>query len=196
MTFRNRIDVAPDGRLSGFETSVSAVRVADLVRIQGEVRGGKLHVRAGTRNGGEAPPLAEGAALEQSFELQEEQLYLDGIAPRPRLAQLKLGQTWTFRSFAPFPPGAPAQVMQARVDRQDLLMWNAEPMIVFVVEIRDEGGAGLSTARDPLARLWVNEQGEVLQTETALMGLKFRFVRQPGGSYDDKLPLVNAKEFP
>ena len=53
-------------------------------------------------------------AYEQTFELDQNQLYVDSIAPRPRLEKLKVGQTWTFRTFAPFPGGPPAQVVQAR----------------------------------------------------------------------------------
>ena len=51
-----------------------------------------------------------------------------------------------------------------------------------------DAGSGISIAREPIGKLWVRDDGEVLEQETRLANLTFRFVRQDDESCGHEMP--------
>jgi hypothetical protein len=206
MTWKTRVDVDLDNTLTRFATSVQASKLPELIRVEGTARGNKLDlvVRAATQQprGREAE---DPVLFEQSYDLPPNQLLFDAVAPRTRLEGLQVGQTWTSTNYFALTPNAPVQIIQSRVEKQDLLFYEGQPVLTYLVEMRDDGGSGLSTARAPFARLWVVPDsarrgdlrpGDVLQQEISMLGIRFTFVRQSLDAFDAHLPSLDTPTFP
>jgi hypothetical protein len=89
-----------------------------------------------------------------------------------------VGQEWTVPVFSPLrPPGNPVDVLQARVERRDLLIWEGQTVPVNVVEYRTDSGSALSSTSHPRAKLWVRDDGAVLKQEISVLGTELVFVR-------------------
>ncbi len=166
-----------DGRLSRFRSSVNYAGVGDLFILRGFQFEDKLDVAV---TAGELMATDDGAPTElfrRTFPIPPEALVLDAFAPSPRMANLKLGQEWTFKTFRPFPPNSPLRTAKAVVEGRDMLAWDGEVDTVFVVTFT-EVDSGLTSIDKPFSKLWVRDDGIVLKQELALANLKVEFRRQ------------------
>jgi hypothetical protein len=171
-----------DGKLLGFRTSITLGDVQDAILVHGTVEDQRLQltVRAGNFAYNTATDLYSGAMVG------------DALSPRPRLSQLRVGQTWTEPVYNPLhPPNSPVQIMQATVQRREPIGWNRQIVNAFVVLYQNDAGAEgpASTAR---ARAWVAEDGTVLKQEVSLLGVKLLFVRLPPGQTVERLRELEA----
>jgi hypothetical protein len=156
------------GYLSEFNSRLRVAGMQDAIRIKGTVHGSllKIVVRAGE--------------LEYPFEtfLPSDSLVTDELSPQLCLTGLRVGQEWTVPVFSPMrPPNNPVDVLQARVERRDLLMWEGKMEPVDVVEYRTDSGSALSSTSQARARLWVRTDGIVLKQEVSVLGSEISFVR-------------------
>lgn len=183
MTIHSEMEIAAGGKLESFVTSVRLGELEDVVEVRGQVRGGKLRVEVYSPTSNEDQRQMQ-LRYRDEIDLPSDALASGALSPQPRLANLHVGQTWTFPVYRPFPPNSPVQMVQARVEREDLFTWNGQPERVFHVVYRDDAGSGITIAREPIGRLWVRPDGTVLQQEARLANLYFRFIRRPDDACD------------
>jgi hypothetical protein len=178
MTVDSRMEIAPGGNLQSFITNV---RLADLdtvvIQVRGEVDGHKLDVAVYTPAEDATGPDSMRLRYRDAIDLPREALVGGALSPQSQLANLEVGQTWTFPVYRPFPPNSPLQMVEARVERHDVFVWNGQSLKAYQVVFRDDAGSGISIGREPIGKLWVRDDGEVLEQETRLANLTFRFVR-------------------
>jgi hypothetical protein len=70
------------------------------------------------------------------------------------------------------------QIVQAEVEKEDIVVWDGDLVSTFVVVYRGEAGTGLTAAREPFSRLWVRPDGTVIKQELKLSSLRIEFVRR------------------
>jgi hypothetical protein len=155
--------------------------MSEVAQVRGEVRHNQLEVAVLTpveENG-----AAEGGNMVERYRTQmvlpSEAMVSGALSPQSRLAGLYVGQTWNLPVYRPFPPNQSLQQVQAKVESEELFTWQGEAVRAFQVVFRDEAGSGISVGREPIGRMWVRADGTVLEQETKIANLQFRFVRMP-----------------
>ena len=190
-TVASRLLVQADGRLDRFTTRVSLAGLPDFIRVEGRAEGNLLKLEVLT-------PKSDGSAgamdvrYRDEYELPRDALVSGGFTPHPRLANLRIGQSWTLPVYRPFPPGNSVQMLEARVERHELFSWNGELERAHQVVLRDDAGSGISVAREPVGRMWVRDDGAVLQQEARMANLRFRFVRSSDEACSENDHLLDA----
>jgi hypothetical protein len=166
-----------DGKLSRFRSSVDYAGVGELFILRGFQFDDKIDVAV---TAGELMTTADGTSQElfrRTFPIPPDAFVIDAFAPSPRLANLRLGQEWTFKTFRPFPPNSPLRTAHAVVDGRDMLAWGDDVETVYVVTFT-ETDSGLTSVNKPFSKLWVQDDGTVLKQELLLANLKVEFRRQ------------------
>jgi hypothetical protein len=181
LTVDSQMHIAPDGNLRSFVTHVRMGGMSEVAQVRGEVRHNQLEVAVLTpveENG-----AAEGGNMVERYRTQmvlpSEAMVSGALSPQSRLAGLYVGQTWNLPVYRPFPPNQSLQQVQAKVESEELFTWQGEAVRAFQVVFRDEAGSGISVGREPIGRMWVRADGTVLEQETKIANLQFRFVRMP-----------------
>ena len=122
------------GHLTSFHSILRVPGIADSINISGRVQGSLLRIEVQSN---EIAPIY----------LPPDALVADELSPQSRLENLHVGQEWTVPVFSPLrPPLNPVDILQARVESRDVLMWDGETVSVFVVVYRADSG---SAQRDP-----------------------------------------------
>lgn len=102
----------------------------------------------------------------------------DALSPQGRLPNLKVGQAWTMPVYSPLrPPTSPIEMLSAKVERRELMMWRERMVDVFVVVFRSDPAAELSSNQTTRAKAWVQSDGTVLKQEITLMSSRLTFER-------------------
>jgi len=175
MTIDSEMHIGTDGGLTSFTTEVRIADVPNVIRLEGDVVGSTLHVAVFTaENGGQLR-----VRYRDELELPNNAMVSGALSPQERLTQLHVGQTWTMPVYRPFPPNSPVQMVQAKVERNEVFVWDDRSMRAFQVVYRDDAGSGITVAREPIGKMWVREDGVVLQQEARIANMHFRFVRLP-----------------
>lgn len=161
--------VDPLGRLSDFDSRVRLAGIPDAIRVQGTVEGSKLKliVRSGDISATIYRPLTPNSLMS------------DELSPQARMPNLRLGQTWTVPLYSPFrAPHSPMEILQAVVEKEDLMVWHGKPVLTRIVVYRGDsgGGRGSDTMR---GRMWVREDGVVLRQEVTIFKSPIQFERIP-----------------
>jgi hypothetical protein len=81
------------------------------------------------------------------------------------------------------------EILQAEVERKELIFWNGEMTAALEVVYRSDSGASLASHREARGRLWVREDGLVLRQEMVFFNSPLMFVRQT-----DEKGLLAAQE--
>lgn len=178
LTVDSQMHIAADGNLRSFETKVRMAQFEELIQVRGEVKHNMLDVAVLTPTGenGKASEMVE--RYRAQMDLPSEAMVSGSLSPQSRLAGLYVGQTWNLPVYRPFPPNQPLQMVQAKVESDEMFVWQGEAVRAFKVVFRDDAGSGISVAREPIGRMWVRSDGTVLEQEAKLANLQFRFVRQ------------------
>ncbi len=166
----SRIEVDSLGRLLAFESSVTGGPLVEPIELLGTAEAGKVRLLVRTGD----------FSYRTELYLAPERPIGDLLAPQTRLPDLKLGQSWTEPVYNPFlPVTQPMELFEARVDREEFLVWNGrlERTLLVVYHAESGNGQGQTTA-NIRARTWVRRDGMVLQQETLLGDSVLRFVRQ------------------
>ena len=175
MTIDSETNISADGALDTFTTDVRMADLPTVIRVEGEVLGGKLHIAVFTAD--ETGEMR--VRYRDDIELANQSMVSGSFSPQDRLADLRVGQSWTMPVYRPFPPNSPVQMLQATVERNEIFVWNEHSLRAFQVVYRDDAGSGITIAREPVAKMWVREDGVVLQQEARIANMHFRFVRLP-----------------
>jgi hypothetical protein len=171
MDMRGRIDIDPLDRVVGFDASMWLAGVKDAVTVKGTIDGNQLRLVA---NSGEV-------SQPTSLSLTSETLVGDGLSPQAYLPDLHEGQRWTVCTYSLFHPATnPIEIMEARVEKHQPIIWNGATVKAWVVVYETDDGTGM--ASEPRAKLWVldngpHDNGLVIQQELSLFGSKLRFTR-------------------
>jgi hypothetical protein len=113
-------------------------------------------------------------------------LVADTFSPRPKLTNLRVGQTWTFQSYQPLMPHSPLTLIEAKVEREELIEWNGSVVRARKVAFRKDSGSGISSTRRPVSETWVMHDGTVLRQDLWLANVKVQFVRVAFSEADDR----------
>jgi len=161
-------------RLTGFDTTMDLGDFRDFLKVQGAVAAdGTLSLEA------QVMPSSgpRGHTIRQTLKLPPEALLESSLAPRSQLRNLQVGQTWTIPVYRAFPPNSPVQILQAEVEKHDVIIWGTEEVEAFAVTYRADAGSGLHATREPVSREWVRRDGVVLRQEVSFSGLRIVFER-------------------
>jgi len=179
MEVASEIEFDAKGRMQQFRSKVHLGSLRDFIWLDGVIDDGALELTASTPSQFYGTDDAKREIYRRRVELPENALATDAFSPHPRLPNLRLGQTWTFCTYRPLSPHAPNAIIEAKVERAEPFLWCGKTVPTFVVVYREDAGAAVSVSREPIGRLWVAEDGEVLKQELHYASLKFTFVRRP-----------------
>jgi hypothetical protein len=193
---QTRVDIDPLGQLDGFTSTLRLSGLPHAVRMTGQVTDGHLDTKVQV---GELRTSNE-------FRLEQGALVNGDFSPMAVLKGLRVGQTWTQRTFSPLrPPNGPMETLQAIVVGQDWIEWDRRNVSTLLVEFRADSGTGFTSNGPPRGRMWVLKDGRIIQQEVTMLNSKMRFVRLTAAEttpYIDKLdedwfvPLQNTAEEP
>ena len=162
------------GALGDFHTDIDVGSLEDLLQIVGRVQDDKLDLTAHVRSTSDEP---KEIFRRRSLSLPPNALVADSFSPRPRLADIRVGQTWTFQSYQPLMPHSPLTVIEATVEGEELIDWNGQMVRTRKVVFRKDSGSGISSTRRPISESWVMHDGNVLRQDLWLANVKVQFVR-------------------
>ena len=184
MLVATRMTFDEDRRLARFETNIDLGDFGDFLRLTGTVQeDGKLDIVAQLSSGS----FGTGQTFKHSVQLPPEALVEGSLSPRPELKDLYIGQTWTIPVFRSFPPNSPVQILQAEVDKHEIIMWGSDEVETKLVVYRTEAGSGVQATREPISREWVREDGAVLRQQVRFSGLEMTFERESESSIDTRI---------
>jgi hypothetical protein len=156
------------GHLEGFQSRLNVAGARDAISIVGRVHATLLKIEV--KSGDFVYPF-------ETY-LPSDALVSDELSPQSRLLGLRLGQEWTVPVFSALrPPNNPVDILQAKVESHELLMWEGEAVPVFQVVYRPDSGSALSSTVQSRAKLWVREDGMVLKQEVSVIGSPLVFSR-------------------
>jgi len=185
VTFTARSEMSFDtfGVLEQLESTVDLQHIGEIFVLKGLVRDEQLALRVLPGrdlqiSAGGTKEQDQNALFEKSFRLPPDALVADALSPQSRLAGLAVGQTWQFQSYRAFPPQNPFRLMQADVEREEMIAWALVVEPVKVVTFTDISGSGLTMARTPSNTLWVRDDGTVLKQQMELGNIMIEFIRQ------------------
>jgi hypothetical protein len=159
--------IDPLGRLVSFESRVRIADLPDVIKVTGLVEGSTLKLSI---HSGEVPHRIERY-------LPPNALMSDELSPQLQMPGLRVGQRWTVPLYSPFsPPNNPLEILQATVEREDLITWNGQRLNSHVIVYRNDTGSSL-IGNEPRGRVWVGQDGTVLQQEVTVLKSHLRFVR-------------------
>jgi hypothetical protein len=180
------------GQLDRFESSIRLAEMSDVIRIEGRLDGHDLDLTV--RSGDVSYPTR--------MYLPAADFLSDEFAPPAELPGLHRGQSWTMPVFSPLrPPNSPLEILQATVERDEILIWNGQAVSTWVVVYRSDSGSGRGGAREIRGRLWVRPNGQVLKQEVQVFRSQLQFVRLDeagrrarGVELDDAPPPAGARD--
>jgi len=172
-------EIDPLGRLVVFETRLRLGSLKDAVHLRGLVEGNELQLRFS----------AGGIVRETTTFLAADALTGDGFSPQDRLPRLRIGQKWTVPVYSPFRPRTdPMEILEATVQREELIEWNGRLQRTKLVVYHRDQGAGLRDEAEPTAKMWVLDDGLVVRQEALLLGSWLQFLREPPRSKPAQSP--------
>lgn len=164
---RSLLEINPLGRLSAIKSSIRTSKIRGAIFIAGRIEEGMLRLQIDA--GG--PPYTLEKSLPNTPVVSE-------LSPQARLPDLHVGQSWTMPVFSPLNQLAnPLEIVQAVVEREELLTWHDRKVRTWLVVYRSDSGAGMAAAALPRGRMWVRHDGLVLQQEVFLLERRLVFVR-------------------
>ncbi|MBL9124787.1 MAG: hypothetical protein JNG90_14210 [Planctomycetaceae bacterium] len=163
-------EIDPLGRLLGFSSTLAMSLLPEPIHVQGNVE--KTALKLTLRSG-------DFVYRTESF-LPHDSLLTDALSPQSRLPGLRVGQTWLVPLYSPFHPRThPLEALEAVVETEEPLAWHGRLVETLVVVYYSEQGGRLAGAKEARGRMWVRQDGAVLQQEAPLLNSVLRFVRRP-----------------
>jgi len=156
------------GQLDGFQSRVHLSGISNAIQMFGRVTDGYLDT---TVSVGEF-------RYQKEIRLEPGTLVSGEFSPLAVMPGLRVGQSWTIRSFSPLrPPNSPMEPMQAVVVGEEWLDWHGRGMNTLVVEYRADSGTGFTSNGPPRGKMWVLKDGRIIQQEIMVLTSQMRFVR-------------------
>jgi hypothetical protein len=158
------------GCLVSFRSALHLPSARNIVRIHGTVAGSqlKLTIRSG-----------EFSYTTETF-LPPKALAGDMLSPQACLPGLHEGQSWTVPTYSPLrPPNNPLEILKARVEGAEPIIWNGRLEEAWLVVFRPDPGLGFGSDKTLRGRLWVRRDGTVLRQQVMVFDSVLTFVRLP-----------------
>jgi hypothetical protein len=155
------------GHLTGFDSAVRFGQYRDVIKVSGRVQASLLKVNV------------EAGQFKDQFDtwLPSGALVTGELSTQSRMAGIYVGQEWTVPVFNPLRPrDNPVEILQARVEESDPLVWGERTVAVRKVVYRADSGSAMSSSQEPRSKLWVADDGSVLRQEISLFGSRLVFV--------------------
>jgi hypothetical protein len=178
------------GELNRFASVVSIDELKDFIQLKGTVNEDSLRLMVYTNTYAEDP--ARKLIYDSTMSVPRGTLVTDAFTPQPRLARLRVGQSWTFQRYQPLRPANPIEMMEATVERRDSIDWDGESVAANVVAIRRESSGTVTAAREPLGYVWALKDGNVIRQEMKVGSMNVVFNRVPNRETVDKSDLDAA----
>jgi hypothetical protein len=156
------------GRLLRFDSAVRLTPLIDEITMRGTVDGGQLQllVRSGNQS------------FSHELALPPKALLADALSPQTRLPGLHVGQSWSVPVFNPlWPTKTPIEIISAKVETSETILWNGELARTLVVVYRHDSGTGGGLDKNVQGKLWVRRDGVVLRQEAMVFDSSIVFVR-------------------
>ena len=171
----------PLNQLVSFYSKFRPKSGQSLVKIEGNVDGDKLKISVHVGN-----------YDDPNIELpMPEHKIRDSFAPEMELRGLHLGQSWTIFAYSPlalpthpmdvFQHRPPTEVLYAKVELLERLIWNGQLVPAWVVVYRTDTSDGPGSDKNIRNRLWVCYDGTVIRQEVLLGDYSLQFARLSEG---------------
>ena len=189
-----RMHFDEDQQLEQFHTAVDVGQYQAFIRVTGRIQStGKLLLEATLDRGVSDSPGSELQVISKEVDLPPNTLVTDSLIPRTELKNLFVGQTWTLPVCRAFPTHTPIQIVQAQVQRHEVIFWDSRDVETMVVVYRADAGSNINLARDSLGREWIDPRGAIIRREVSLSGLTLSFERLPPSTRDPRVRLLNTE---
>lgn len=178
MEAESRLIMDAEGHLNRISFIITTPEYPKPIRVEGYLKKDKFIVTLFPGAGDRFP----------RWELPADAVIGNDLTPLVRLPDLYLDQTWNVRVYNHFGIGTNSrlEMVQAKVERSDILRWEESERPVWLVVMRRDAGSLLGHIRPMRGKLWVDLNGTVLQQESYLNNSKLTFTRVKD---------VRAKEF-
>jgi len=168
MDCQSTLTLDPLGNLILMKSSIRFDPLSTTIEMIGTCEGS--HLNLAFRSGE--------LAFERKILINTDAMLGDAFSPQTQLPGLHLGQTWTVEICSPLQsPSSPLDILQAKVERMETIMWNEQPVSTWLVVYRDDPGSNLATEREPRGRLWVRGDGMVLKQQVVFFNSTMLFIR-------------------
>ena len=168
LDMRARTTLDTLNNFSSFQTRIRVNDTPELIRMNGEVRDGKLQIDL--RTGDYDKNI--------SYPWREDRLLACELTPDAQLKNLAVGKKWRRESYSLLgTPGNPVSPIEAEVVELETLSFQGIMTPMFRIEYRSVEATGVSNEDRLRATIWVAEDGRVLRQELVLLSARLRFER-------------------
>lgn len=169
MEAESRLIMDPNGHLNRISFIITTPEFQKPIRVEGYLKNDKFYVTLFPGSGDKFP----------RWELPADAVIGNDLTPLVRLPDLFLDQTWNVRVYNHFGIGKNShlELVQAKVERSDILRWEETDRRVWLVVMRRDAGSLLGHYRPIRGKMWVDHEGTVLQQESYLNNSKLTFTR-------------------
>lgn len=169
MEAESRLIMDAEGHLNRVSFIITTPEFQKPIRVEGYVKNDKFIVTLFPGTGDRFP----------RWELPADAVIGNDLTPLVRLPDLYLDQTWNVRVYNHFGIGTNSrlEMVQAKVERSDILRWEETDRPVWLVVMRRDAGSLLGHIRPVRGKMWVDHDGMVLQQESYLNNSKLTFTR-------------------
>lgn len=168
-TIATKLRLDWEGELDGFDTTVRAGDSTDLILLRGK-RTEEDRLRLTVISGETTIDVP------QEFSLPPKSRYAEAFSPRSQMQNLTVGQRWTMPVVNPLASSDAVRLVESLVESRETITWHDVPIETFLVVYRYDSGSGAS-ARAPVGRSWVRDDGVILRQELPIGKAKVRFER-------------------
>jgi hypothetical protein len=156
------------GKIVRFDSTIRTSVIPDPIRIQGIVDGSQMQISIDFKD----------FSTKKEVYLPQNAIMGDALSPQSQLPNLREGQTWTVPSFSPFrSASAPMEIQIAKVEGRELITWDDRIVDTWLVVYRSDPGQGFRSSQSPRDKLWVADDGRVLQQQTTIFDSTMNFTR-------------------
>jgi hypothetical protein len=167
MDARSILTIDSLGHLVQFDSTVRIEPFNQVICLRGTVEGRRLQLMI--RNG-------DGPLSKEVF-LPADALLCDVLSPQSQLPGLRAGQKWTVPVYSPLWPKTPLEIVQAKVERLEPVLWNGLVEDCWLVVYRGDPGNGAGDGQNERGRLYVRRDGTVLRQQVLLFDSVITFDR-------------------
>lgn len=169
MEAESRLIMDAEGHLNRISFIITTPEFQKPIRVEGYVKNDKFIVTLFPGTGDRFP----------RWELPADAVIGNDLTPLVRLPELYLDQTWNVRVYNHFGIGTNSrlEMVQAKVERSDMLRWEDADRPVWLVVMRRDAGSLLGHIRPVRGKMWVDYDGTVLQQESYMNNSRLTFTR-------------------
>jgi hypothetical protein len=168
MDIQSMLTIDSLGKLSRIDMKIRLEPVHSVLRMHGVIDGMQLHidVHCGDFSYATDVPLPQYALLS------------DALTPQSQLPNLATGQTWTVPALNPLRPASNlVEMYYATVEGKEMIQWGGEMRDTWLVVYRTDPGVNFGTDSGIRGKIWVLQDGTVVQQLAMIFDSDLSFVR-------------------